>query len=289
MELLERRLQFSAAIKYGVAASGDPDVTGVLSASGPGLKDLGAQGVRLFTDVSFLSSDFGVLPSGKIYVANPSLVTSLSYAKKYHAAGIDVTLCIQLSTDRSMVDGSALIDKKTGQSRRLSPTELRSPKVFQTWYQTLSEAQISKTDNTSVTKVIDFWEIGNEPNHSNGEYWPADATQPDGGIEQEMDSYVDHDLIPAYTVLSKIHEPVIGAGLASGTLSSIQRAQQSIRRAVPPVFGSCRLSEFSSLRNFEQPGRGDDPGRECAGLHHRDVRRWQSDQAVCHHRIQHHR
>jgi uncharacterized delta-60 repeat protein len=218
IERLEPRLQFSGGIKYGVAASGDPAKTGVLSATGPGLKDLGAQGVRLFTDVSFLSSDFDVTPSGKIYVRNPSLVTSLSYAKKYHAAGIDVTLCISLSIDRSMIDGSLLTDS-TGASRGLRPSELRSPKVFRTWYDTLSKAQISKTDTTSVTKVLDFWEIGNEPNHGKEEYWSVDSTQPDGGIEEEMNSYVDHDLIPAYDVLHAIGEPVIGAGLASGTLA----------------------------------------------------------------------
>jgi uncharacterized delta-60 repeat protein len=169
--------------------------------------------VRLFTDVSFLSSDFGTLPSGKIYVQLPSLVTSLNYAKNYHDAGIAVTLCIQLSLDRSMSDGSLLVDKK-GNSRTLTPTELRSPKVFRTWYDALSKAQISKTDRTSVTKVLDFWEIGNEVN--NATYWPRANTTPDGGVADQMNSYVDHDLIPAYDVLSKIREPVIGAGLASG-------------------------------------------------------------------------
>ena len=79
IEHLEPRLQFS--IQYGVAASGDPAVTGVLATSGPGLKDLGAGAVRLFTDTSFLSSDFGVTASGKIFVKKPALVTVLEYAK----------------------------------------------------------------------------------------------------------------------------------------------------------------------------------------------------------------
>ncbi len=217
IESLERRLQFST-IQYGVAANGDPDVTGVLADSGPGLKDMGAQGVRLFTNTSYLSSDFDLTPSGKIYVRNPSLERSLSYAKKYHSAGIAVTLCIQLTTDRSMIDGSLLTDPVTGAARKLLPSELRSPKVFRTWYDTFSQAQISKSDSTSVTKVIDFWEIGNEPNHATGTYWPVDNTLPDRGVAQEIDSYIDHDLAPAYSVLSKLHEPVIGAGFASGTL-----------------------------------------------------------------------
>src|SRR2546421_5609983 len=217
IEHLERRVQFSTVIKYGMDASGDPDLSGVLADRGPGLKDLGAQGVRLFTDVSFLSSDFGVLPGGKIYVRKPELVTSLGYAKKYHDAGIAVTLCTQLSMDRSMTDGSLLIDKATGKTRRLLPTELASPKAFGAWYDMLSKAQISQTDKTAVTTVLDFWEIGNETNSPKGSYWPNDPTQPDRGVKDEMDSYVDHALIPAYNVLSKIHEPVIGAGLASGT------------------------------------------------------------------------
>jgi uncharacterized delta-60 repeat protein len=255
MEFLEPRLQFSSAIKYGVAASGDPSVTGVLSATGPGLKDLGAQGVRLFTDTSYLSSDFGVLPSGKIYVQNPSLVTSLKYAKEYHDAGIAVTLCIALSIDRSMVDGSLLVDKKTGQPRYLEPTELRSPKVFGTWYQTLSEAQISKSDSTSVTKVLDFWEIGNEPNHGLGAYWPVDTTQADG-IDLEMDSYIDHDLIPAYNVLSKIHEPVIGAGLASGSLDQFNE----LNNQPGPRFH--QYSDHVDYLNFHPYGIWDRPAKD---------------------------
>src|SRR3954471_7176583 len=103
IEALEPRIQCAAnVINYGIAASGDPDQTGVLNATGPGLKDLGAKGVRLFTNTSFLSSDFDLMPSGKIYVRNPSLQTALANAKKYHSAGIAVTLCIQLNNDRSM-------------------------------------------------------------------------------------------------------------------------------------------------------------------------------------------
>src|ERR1043165_5727162 len=59
MEPLERRVQLSSGIQYGFDVSGDPSVTSVLNATGPGLKDLGAKGVRLFTNVSFLPSDFG--------------------------------------------------------------------------------------------------------------------------------------------------------------------------------------------------------------------------------------
>ena len=68
--------------------------------------------------------------------------------------------------------------------------------------------------------MLDFWEIGNEPTNGSAEYWPIDLTQSDGGVESAIDSYVDHDLIPAYGVLSKLHEPVIGAGLASGTVAA---------------------------------------------------------------------
>ena len=84
-----------------------------------------------------------------------------------------------------MVDGSPLTDPTTGASRDLLPSELRSPAVFKTWYRSFKHMlQISKTDPTSVTKVLDFWEIGNEPNHGNGDYWPTDLTQtPDVRIE----------------------------------------------------------------------------------------------------------
>jgi uncharacterized delta-60 repeat protein len=213
IEQLEPRLKF-AAIQYGVAANGDPDVTGVLRATGPGLKDLGAKGVRLFTNTSYRSIDFDTTVGGKIYVHDDSLAQSLSYAKKYHDAGINVTLCIELTTDRSMTDGKLLVDS-TGATRHLTPSELRSPKVFRTWYDTLSKAQISKADHTSATKVVDFWEIGNETNL--GRYWPVDATLPGMGVTEELNSYVDHDLIPAYDVLHPLGEPVIGAGLGSGT------------------------------------------------------------------------
>ena len=66
--------------------------------------------------------------------------------------------------------------------------------------------------------MVDFWEIGNEPNHRSGGYWPIDSTQRDHGVKGEIYSYIDHDLVPAYDVLSKIHEPVIGAGFAGGTV-----------------------------------------------------------------------
>ena len=122
-EPLEPRLQFSG-IQYGFDVSGDPAATGVLHDTGPGLKDLGAKGVRLFTNVSFLASDFAALPSGKIYLRKPELVTALGYAKKYHAAGIAVTLCIQLSLDRSMTDGSLLIDKATLAVAHVDPVSL---------------------------------------------------------------------------------------------------------------------------------------------------------------------
>ena len=67
LEPLEPR--FQCAVTYGVAASGDPDVTGVLATTGPGLKDLGATGVRLFTNTSYLSSDFDLTSTGKIISA----------------------------------------------------------------------------------------------------------------------------------------------------------------------------------------------------------------------------
>lgn len=214
IEPLEARIQLST-VQYGVSASGDPSATGVLAEVGPGLKDLGAKGVRLFTNTSFLSSDFDVTSSGKIYVRNPALATSLRYARQYHDAGYAVTWCAQLSIDRSMQDGSLLTDPSTGKTRKLLATELRSPKAFRTWYETLSKAQISKTDRTSVTRVVDIWEIGNEVNISS--YWPVhpEITGIDR-IRQMLDSYVDHQLIPAYDVLSKIGEPVAGAPVTSG-------------------------------------------------------------------------
>jgi hypothetical protein len=76
--LESRRLLSGVSLKYGVSASGDPDVTGVLGSGAPGLKDLGASGVRLFTNTSYLSSDFDFTKSGTLYVLNPSLQTVLS-------------------------------------------------------------------------------------------------------------------------------------------------------------------------------------------------------------------
>jgi uncharacterized delta-60 repeat protein len=216
IERLECRVQLST-VQYGVCASGDPSETGVLAETGPGLKDLGAKGVRLFTNSSFLSSDFDVTASGKVYVRNPSLATSLSYARQYHDAGYAVTWCVQLSIDRSMQDGSLLTNPDTGKARKLLATELRSPKAFRSWYDTLSKAQISKTDRTSVTRVVDIWEIGNEVNISS--YWPVDpSTSGIDRVKTMLDSYVDHQLIPAYDVLSSINEPVAGAPVTSGTL-----------------------------------------------------------------------
>ncbi|HEX3358298.1 MAG TPA: hypothetical protein VHS31_15095, partial [Tepidisphaeraceae bacterium] len=187
------------------------------------LTDANAKQIRIYSGTTFdISRDFGTTHTGKIYLRDTPfsgdtvnlLYNAMQRAKMYLANGVKVTLWIQLYTDRDK-NGTKLAKGKT-----IGADGLRSPEEFKQWYATLAKAQISINDSTKVTDVINAFEIDNEPNLLKGQYWPnvsAKGTSQQQQIDNNINSYIDHDLVPAYSVFSKIGKTVIGAGLATGT------------------------------------------------------------------------
>lgn len=95
----------------------------------------------------------------------------------------------------------------TNNNTGLAPT---GPAQVQGWIAHLMTATETPTSTQTLADVVDYWEIGNEPD--TGGYWAPSAVNKTTGLQ----SYVDNFLIPAAQVLHRgpVPEKVVSAGVS---------------------------------------------------------------------------